>query len=44
MDATRKCLAEGFARPCRDELVMDTKTKAILDSKWNALAKELGID
>jgi hypothetical protein len=24
--------------------VMDAKTKALVDSKWKALAKELGID
>jgi len=25
-------------------IVMDAKTKALVDSKWKALAKELGID
>jgi 4-hydroxy-3-polyprenylbenzoate decarboxylase len=43
IDATRKWASEGFARPWPDEIVMDAKTKAVVDSKWKALAKELGI-
>jgi 4-hydroxy-3-polyprenylbenzoate decarboxylase len=44
IDATRKWASEGFARPWPDEIVMDSKTKALVDSKWRALAKELGIE
>jgi len=44
IDATRKWPTEGFARPWPDEIVMDAKTKALVDSKWKALAEELGID
>jgi 4-hydroxy-3-polyprenylbenzoate decarboxylase len=44
IDATRKWPTEGFTRPWPDEIVMDEKTKAVVDSKWKALAKELGID
>ena len=44
IDATRKWHTEGFTRPWPDEIVMDAKTKALVDSKWKALAKELGID
>src|SRR5215471_5140207 len=44
IDATRKWPAEGFVRPWPAEIVMDAKTKALVDSKWKALAKELGID
>jgi 4-hydroxy-3-polyprenylbenzoate decarboxylase len=43
IDATRKWASEGFTRPWPDEIVMDAKTKATVDSKWKALAKELGI-
>jgi len=43
VDATRKWPAEGFARPWPDEIVMDAKTKAQVDAKWNVLAKELGL-
>ncbi|HLW84337.1 MAG TPA: UbiD family decarboxylase [Candidatus Sulfotelmatobacter sp.] len=43
IDATRKWASEGFTRPWPDEIVMDAKTRALVDSKWNALAKELGI-
>jgi len=43
IDATRKWASEGFARPWPEEIVMDAKTKALVDSKWKALAKELGI-
>jgi 4-hydroxy-3-polyprenylbenzoate decarboxylase len=43
IDATRKWTSEGFTRPWPDEIVMDAKTKALVDSKWKALAKELGI-
>ena len=41
IDATRKWASEGFTRPWPDEIVMDAKTKALVDSKWKALAKEL---
>jgi 4-hydroxy-3-polyprenylbenzoate decarboxylase len=44
IDATRKWPTEGFTRPWPDEIVMDAKTKALVDSKWKALAKELGIE
>jgi 4-hydroxy-3-polyprenylbenzoate decarboxylase len=43
IDATRKWPSEGFSRPWPDEIVMDAKTKALVDSKWKALAKELGL-
>jgi 4-hydroxy-3-polyprenylbenzoate decarboxylase len=43
IDATRKWASEGFNRPWPDEIVMDTKTKALVDAKWKALAKELGL-
>jgi 4-hydroxy-3-polyprenylbenzoate decarboxylase len=42
IDATRKWTTEGFSRPWPNEIVMDAKTKALVDSKWKALAKELG--
>jgi 4-hydroxy-3-polyprenylbenzoate decarboxylase len=44
IDATRKWATEGFTRPWPDEIVMDAKTKALVDGKWKALAKELGIN
>jgi 4-hydroxy-3-polyprenylbenzoate decarboxylase len=44
MDATRKWQTEGFTRPWPDEIVMDAKTRTLVDSKWKALAKELGIE
>jgi 4-hydroxy-3-polyprenylbenzoate decarboxylase len=44
IDATRKWPTEGFTRPWPDEILMDAKTKALVDSKWRALAKELGIE
>ena len=44
IDATRKWPSEGFARPWPDEIVMDAKTRALVDGKWKALAKELGIE
>ena len=40
IDATRKWPSEGFTRPWPDEILMDEKTKALVDKKW----KELGID
>ncbi len=43
IDATRKWSTEGFSRPWPDEIVMDAKTRALVDSKWKALAKELGM-
>jgi len=39
IDATRKWPAEGFTRPWPDEILMDEKTKALVDGKW----KDLGI-
>ncbi len=44
IDATRKWPTEGFARPWPDEIVMDANTRALVDSKWKALAKELGVE
>jgi len=44
IDATRKWPSEGFNRPWPDEILMDAKTKALVDQKWNALAKEIGIE
>jgi 4-hydroxy-3-polyprenylbenzoate decarboxylase len=44
IDATRKWPTEGFTRPWPDEIVMDAKTKALVDGKWKAVAKELGIE
>jgi 4-hydroxy-3-polyprenylbenzoate decarboxylase len=44
IDATRKWPTEGFTRPWPNEILMDAKTKALVDGKWKALAKELGID
>jgi 4-hydroxy-3-polyprenylbenzoate decarboxylase len=40
IDATRKWPSEGFDRPWPDEILMDEKTKALVDKKW----KELGLD
>jgi 4-hydroxy-3-polyprenylbenzoate decarboxylase len=44
VDATRKWSSEGFQRPWPDEILMDEKTKSLVDSKWKTLAKELGIE
>jgi 4-hydroxy-3-polyprenylbenzoate decarboxylase len=44
IDATRKWPSEGFARPWPDEILMDEKTKQMVDTKWKALAKELGLE
>jgi 4-hydroxy-3-polyprenylbenzoate decarboxylase len=44
IDATRKWPTEGFTRPWPDEIVMNARTKALVDSKWKALAKELGLE
>lgn len=44
IDATRKWSSEGFTRPWPDEILMNEKTKSLVSSKWNALAKELGIE
>jgi 4-hydroxy-3-polyprenylbenzoate decarboxylase len=44
IDATRKWESEGFARRWPDEILMDEKTKSLVNSKWKQLAKELGID
>lgn len=40
VDATRKWASEGFTRPWPDEILMDEKTKALVDKKW----KDLGIE
>ncbi len=40
IDATRKWASEGFTRPWPDEILMDEKTKALVDRKW----KELGLE
>ena len=40
IDATRKWASEGFTRPWPDEILMDARTKALVDRKW----KELGLD
>jgi 4-hydroxy-3-polyprenylbenzoate decarboxylase len=40
IDATRKWPTEGFTRPWPNEILMDAKTKALVDKKW----KELGIE
>jgi 4-hydroxy-3-polyprenylbenzoate decarboxylase len=44
IDGTRKWPTEGFTRPWPDEIVMDAKTKALVDGKWKELAKELGLE
>jgi 4-hydroxy-3-polyprenylbenzoate decarboxylase len=44
IDATRKWSTEGFARPWPDEITMDAKTRALVNSKWTALTRELGIE
>lgn len=40
IDATRKWPSEGFTRPWPDEILMDEKTKALVDKKW----KDLGFE
>jgi 4-hydroxy-3-polyprenylbenzoate decarboxylase len=40
IDATRKWPTEGFTRPWPGEILMDEKTKALVDGKW----KDLGIE
>jgi 4-hydroxy-3-polyprenylbenzoate decarboxylase len=40
IDATRKWPTEGFTRPWPDEILMDERTKELVDKKW----KELGIE
>jgi len=40
IDATRKWPSEGFSRPWPDEILMDEKTKGLVDKKW----KELGLE
>ena len=42
IDATRKWSTEGFRRPWPDEIVMDAKTRALVENKWKAIQKELG--
>ncbi len=43
IDATRKWPTEGFARPWPDEVASDKATRDLVDAKWAALRKELGI-
>jgi 4-hydroxy-3-polyprenylbenzoate decarboxylase len=43
IDATRKWASEGFRRPWPDEILMDARTKALVDGKWKVLAEELGL-
>ncbi|HEY2116295.1 MAG TPA: UbiD family decarboxylase [Candidatus Angelobacter sp.] len=40
IDATRKWPTEGFTRPWPDEILMDEKTKGLVDKKW----KDFGIE
>jgi 4-hydroxy-3-polyprenylbenzoate decarboxylase len=40
IDATRKWASEGFNRPWPDEILMDEKTKAMVDKKWRDLGLE----
>ena len=40
IDATRKWASEGFSRPWPDEILIDEKTKALVNKKW----KELGLE
>jgi 4-hydroxy-3-polyprenylbenzoate decarboxylase len=44
IDATRKWASEGFTRPWPDEILMDENTKTVVNGKWKALAKELGLE
>jgi 4-hydroxy-3-polyprenylbenzoate decarboxylase len=44
IDATRKWASEGFSRPWPDEIIMDSKTREMVDKKWASLAKEIGIE
>jgi 4-hydroxy-3-polyprenylbenzoate decarboxylase len=44
IDATRKWSTEGFTRRWPDEIVMDAKTRALVDGKWKVLARELGLE
>jgi 4-hydroxy-3-polyprenylbenzoate decarboxylase len=44
IDATRKWSTEGFTRPWPDEIVMDKKTRELVDRKWKSLAREIGIE
>ena len=43
IDATRKWPTEGFTRPWPDEVESDRATKELVDKKWEALRRELGI-
>jgi len=43
IDATRKWPSEGFMRRWPDEIVMDSGTKTLVDGKWEALKKDLGL-
>jgi len=44
IDATRKWPSEGFTRRWPDEIVMDSRTRALVDSKWEALKKDLELN
>jgi 3-polyprenyl-4-hydroxybenzoate decarboxylase len=37
-------MTEGFTRPWPDEILMDEKTKELVDRKWKQLSKEMGIE
>jgi 4-hydroxy-3-polyprenylbenzoate decarboxylase len=37
IDATRKWVSEGFARPWPDEMLVDEKTKARVEAIWKSL-------
>ncbi|MBV8476152.1 MAG: UbiD family decarboxylase [Acidobacteria bacterium] len=44
VDATRKWSSEGFSRPWPEEIVMDQKTRDLVNRKWASLAKEIGLE
>ncbi len=42
IDATRKWSSEGFTRPWPNEILMDAKTKALVDSQVESFGKRVG--